>query len=66
MDKELKLIQTGHDLKVDSLMVKSNTERWFLRTETCMKVNTTTTVLQVKEFTNGQMEENTMECGTKT
>lgn len=59
-------MQMDLDLKVDSLMDKSNMARWFLQTETCMKANTTTTVLLVRAFILGLMEGNTMECGTKT
>ena len=59
-------MQMDHDLKADSLMDKSNTARWSLQMETCMKANTITTVLQEKVFISGQTEENTMECGTRT
>ena len=59
-------MQMDLDLKVDSLMDKSNMARWFLQTGTCMKANTTTTVLRVRVFTRGLMVGNMMECGTRT
>ena len=63
METALRLIKMGRDLKVGSPMDRSRKERWFLQTGISTKVNFITTVLTVKECTNGPTQGDTKECG---